>query len=140
MTYICPDCGAADTGNGTCRELFESFLALEFADPAYGEVHLFTVATFMIQHYKYTQDALEWICRNMRSSLNGERSIQNIRDDEARIKNAGIRILRSLEDAPLPRVTWKMTIADVAEQYDGATGYRDLIRQWADSTLQQLGY
>lgn len=129
-----------DTGNGTCRELFESFLALEFTDPAYGEVHFFTVATYMIQHYRYTQDALEWICRNMRASLKGERSIQNIRDDEARSKITGIRILRSPEDPPLLRVTWRMTIADVADQYDGATGYCSLIRQWADNTLQQLGY
>ena len=137
---VCPDCGAKDTGNGTCRQVFESFLALEFTDPAYGEVHLYTVATFMIQHYQYTQDALEWICRNMRSSLKGERSIQNIRDDAARVENAGTRILRSPEDPRMPRVTWKMTIADVAQQYDGAAGYCSHIRLWAESTLQQLGY
>lgn len=139
MTYVCPDCGAVDTGNGTCRELFESFLVLEFVDPSYGEVHFFTVGTYMIQHYRYSPFALKWICRAMRDVLDGKYTIQEIRQElGSQADSNGIVILHKPDDPLLPRVRWQMTIADVAEQYDGAHGYCNLIRLWADTTLRQL--
>lgn len=141
MTDLCLDCGAVDNGIGNCRELFESFLALEFVDPGYGEVHLFTVGTYMIQHYRYTTAAQDWICCQMRASLDGTRTIDEIRSDAADLEKTGSgKILHKPGDAPLTRVRWQMTIADVAEKYDDAASYRKLIRKWADVTLRQLGF
>lgn len=143
MTFVCPDCGAVDTGNGTCREIFDSFLALEFSDPVYGEVHMLTVGTYMIQHYRYTDAALVWICQNMRAFMKGTRTVQEVRDDLNRLEcdNGGKRrILRSPKDSPKSRSVWSMTIDAVAEAYDSPERYCELVRGWADLTLTQLNW
>jgi hypothetical protein len=41
----CTECGTPN-----CVARFDSFLALEFGNPAYGAVHHLTVATYMLQH------------------------------------------------------------------------------------------
>jgi hypothetical protein len=141
MVYICPDCGAKDIGNGSCRDFFDSFLNLEFTDPSYGEVHIFTVGTYMVQHYHYSDVALVWICDNFKRHLLGDRTTEDMRKDDPGILNGGLKktkILRLSSDPPLPRFKWKMTIADVAEKYENAKNYRELVREWTYCTLLQM--
>lgn len=57
----CPECGATWLEDSTCQSVFDEFLVLEYSDPAYGEVHFLTVVCFMIQHGRYSDEALVWI-------------------------------------------------------------------------------
>ena len=48
---VCAYCGAAVPGGAAgCQNLFHEILALEYADPAYGAVHLLTVDAYVLQH------------------------------------------------------------------------------------------
>jgi hypothetical protein len=69
MPNTCSECGAVLQDESSCQEIFDSFLALEFEDPAYGEVHFLTVACFMIQHQRYSDEALAWIAQSLRAYL-----------------------------------------------------------------------
>lgn len=85
--------------------------------------------------------SFRWICKNLRAFLEGTLTIQQIRDDVKNLEEKNIDkpiILSSPEDPPQKQILWKMTIADVAEQYGGAADYRALIRQWAEMTLSQI--
>lgn len=68
-TNTCPGCGAVYQNNLTCESVFDDFLVLEFTDAAYSEVHLLTVACYMIQHGQYSDDALVWIEQRLRDHL-----------------------------------------------------------------------
>ena len=47
----CPLCGAPEVGGEDgCRRIFESVLAKEYDNPAFGEVHLITVDAYALQH------------------------------------------------------------------------------------------
>ncbi len=58
MPTICPVCGAVLPEGSTCQSIFDEFLNLEYTDPAYGQVHYLTVTCFMIQHERYSDEAL----------------------------------------------------------------------------------
>jgi hypothetical protein len=63
MPARCAECGAVLPEGETCQTIFESFMALEFSDLAYGEVHFLTVACYMIQHGRYGDEVLAWASR-----------------------------------------------------------------------------
>src|SRR5512138_3523416 len=79
MPNRCPECGALLADGSSCQALFESLLALEFTDPGYGQVHMLTVACFMIQHGRYSDEALTWIEKNLRAFLEEGQPAQQIR-------------------------------------------------------------
>ena len=57
MRSTCTECGAA-LDETTCQSIFDSFLVLEFSEAAYGAVHMLTVACFMIQYRRYSDEGL----------------------------------------------------------------------------------
>lgn len=61
MVEICSIFGGNWNNGLTCQDMFDEFLALEFSYPAYGKIHMLTVACFMIQHHRYSNPALFWI-------------------------------------------------------------------------------
>jgi hypothetical protein len=69
MPHRCPECGALLSNDVTCQSIFESFLALEFSDPAYSEAHFLTVSCYMVQHNRYSDEALAWIEPRLRDYL-----------------------------------------------------------------------
>jgi hypothetical protein len=141
MPEICAECGAVFEDNEICQTLFDALLVLEFSDPAYGEVHFLTVACFMIQHGRYSDEGLAWIERVMRRYLAEGLSSEQLRKIAAEDTGSDQRtwkVARPADAAPPPRVAWKMTIQDVAEGYQDAQSYRDLVRQWAVQTLDQM--
>jgi hypothetical protein len=141
MPDICPECGALLNENESCQSIFDEFLGLEFSDPAYGAVHFLTVACFMIQHGRYSDEALAWIEGQLRAYLYEGAPPEHIRRQAARETSQSMRtwkVSRPAGAPPLPRVAWSMTIADVAGRYRDAESYRDLVRQWAHSTLQEM--
>jgi len=141
MSPQCPDCGAVFEEEDSCQSIFDSFLVLEFTDPAYGEVHLLTVACFMIQHRRYSDAALVWIEQTLRANLEDGVEAGQIRRQAARETGQGRRawkIIRQPDARPLPPIAWSMTIADVARGYQDAGSYRDLVKRWAAATLKEM--
>lgn len=137
----CAECGAAHQDGGRCQAIFDALLQLEFTDPEYGEVHFLTVTCFMIQHGRYGDEAISWARSMLGAHLNSGLTNAQLRALAAEGMQSGKRtwkILRAADAPPLPRTTWEMTIADVAESYRDAESYRQLVRQWARSTLRQL--
>lgn len=140
MPNTCPECGAALAEGANCQEILDSFLAREFADPAYGEVHMLSVACFMIQHGRYSDEALAWIAPKLHASLEGV-PVQQIRQQAARETAPSARtwkVLRPPDAPPRPRVAWSMTIADVAPHAESAASYCRAVRQWAAATLREM--
>lgn len=141
LIHTCPDCGAILSEDSSCQAIFESFLVLEFKNPVYGKVHMLTVACFMIQHERYSDEALIWIERKLRDYLEGGIPVEQLRLQAAKEANQATRawrVLRRPDAPPLPKIVWTMTIADVASNYKDATSYRGWVIQWASRTLQEM--
>jgi hypothetical protein len=137
----CPECGAALEANASCQAIFDAFLILEFEDPAYGEVHILTVACFMIQHRRYSDEALVWIEQTLRTYLDENTTVAQIRKHAAHETSQSARtwkVTRQPNARPLPKIAWSMTIADVASTYQDAASYCAAVKEWARCTLQQM--
>jgi hypothetical protein len=141
MVDRCPECGAVLSEDTSCQEIFDSFLVLEFSNPEYGQVHMLTVACFMIQHGRYSDEALIWIEQTLRAALEDgvppERTRQRAASDVGQGKRTW-KVTRQPGARLLPKIAWSMTIADVAARYEDAGSYCDLVRQWARSTLSEM--
>ncbi|HEY3345686.1 MAG TPA: DUF5946 family protein [Anaerolineaceae bacterium] len=141
MADICPECGAVLTDHASCQEVFDAFLVLEFSDPGYGEVHMLTVACFMIQHGRYSDTALTWIEQQLRANLEGGIPPAQILRQAAAATNPAKRtwkVTRQPCEPPLPKIAWSVTIADGADQYQDAGSYCAWVRRWARTTLQEM--
>jgi hypothetical protein len=137
----CPVCGAVWPAGASCQATFDELLVLEFTDPGYGAVHFLTVACFMIQHERYSDEGLRWIQSNLRGYLEKGLTNAQVRESARRTTNQPNRtwkVVRAADAAPLPKIAWAMTLADVAGHYTNADEYGDLIRQWARTTLRLL--
>ncbi len=142
MPGTCLECGAILGEESSCQEIFDQFLVLEFSDPAYGAVHFLTVACFMIQHGRYSDEGLAWIAEKLREYLEDGVSIDQIRRQaaqEAGPSRRSWKVMRQASSPPLPKIAWSMTIADVARQYRDAESYCALIQQWARVTVKEMG-
>jgi hypothetical protein len=141
MSGICPECGAVLNGDDTCQTIFDSFLVLEFTDPAYGMVHMLTVACFMIQHGRCSDEALRWIEQKLRANLEEGISTERIRQQaylEADQEVRNWKVNRQLSEPLLPKVAWSVTIADVASNAQDAESYCDWVKRWGRATLQEM--
>lgn len=141
MSAPCPACGAVLPADTNCDWVFGAFLEKDYADPGYGAVHVLTVATFMIQHGRYSDEALEHMQPLLRDFLAGRLSQEQMRRQLGKSANQANRpwkVTRPDGAPPLPRIAWSLTIADVARQAVDAESYRAAIKQWARSTLAQL--
>jgi hypothetical protein len=137
----CPECGAVYQEETSCQEIYENFLVLEFTDPGYGAVHFLTVACFMVQHGRYSDAGMAWIEQKLRAHLEEGVPVEQIRwqaSAEADQSKRGWKVTRSADDAPLPKIAWSMTIADVAGNYRDAGEYQEKIRQWARVTRKEM--
>jgi hypothetical protein len=141
MPTTCPECGAYLNDGTTCQSIFDSFLVLEFTDPDYGKVHMLTVACFMIQHGRYSDEALIWIEHKLRAYLEDGTPIEQIRKQAGREAGQDTRtwkVTRQPGTLPPPKVSWSMTIADIASNYQDACSYCKLVTQWAHTTLSEM--
>jgi len=138
--YNCPDCGAVHPDGSTCPEVFGRLLALEMTDPGFGQVHLFTVACYMIQHNGYSDPALVWMERQLRDHLAGtpaaeirRRSAQEVSQSERKWK-----VTRQPGDRPLPRVAWSRTIADADRAAGDPAAYQAAVTAWARAVVEEM--
>ena len=129
----------------TCQALYDQFLIWEFQDAAYGQVHFLTVATFMTQHGRYTDEAQAWIQTQLYRHLEAGESVPEILRQAQHTTsqvNRTWKVVRGATDPPARKIAWTMSIADVAlaherSEYDAAV-YRAQVTEWARRTLQQL--
>jgi hypothetical protein len=139
----CPECGARLEAGQTCQALFDEFLTWEFEDPAYGQVHFLTVAVFMIQHGRYSDEGQRWIVAQLRAHLEGGVPVTDIRRRAQPAVNQAKRtwkVTRSPGESPAKKITWDRTIADVARAHEAtleAADYCAAVREWARATLRQ---
>jgi hypothetical protein len=141
MSARCPECGAMLSEGSTCQMIFEEFLSLEYTEPAYGQVHFLTVACFMIQHGRYSDEALTGMQSLLRAYLDEQLTAQQLRKHVARGMNDATRtwkVTRQADAPPLPKVVWSLTIADVAQSVQNPEMYCEHVKQWARTTLQQM--
>lgn len=137
---VCPQCGAPQMEEFSCQKVFDEFLQLEFTDPNYGVVHLLTVASFMIQHQRYSDTALVWIEAQLRAHLAGTSPEYIRRQAQTQVDSTGRswKIQRTADDRTLPAIAWSMTIVDVYERYADAASYCALIRAGAQTVLTEM--
>jgi len=141
MSDHCLVCGAYFSEDTSCQAVFDSFLALEFSLPAYGAVHFLTVACFMIQHHRYSDEALCWIEGQLRAYFEQGRLPDQIRQQanrDADQRSRTWKVVRPPDARSLPQVHWSMTIAEVAGHFEDGRQYCALIRRWARSTLDEM--
>lgn len=141
MSERCAECGALLDAGSTCQATFEEFLALEYTNPAYGRVHFLTVACFMIQHRRYSDQALGGIYELLRAYFEEQLTDQQLRQRTASSIGHSSRtwkITRQAGDPPLPFVAWSMTISDVARHMQHPDEYCERITAWARVTLQEM--
>lgn len=143
---ICPECGARWDGV-TCEEIFGDFLVHDYTDPGYGEVHALTVACYMVQHRRYSDEGLRWIARQLRAVLEEGLSNEGLREfarvEARRPEKPGDsgrtwKVTRAPDAPPLPPVAWSMTIVDAFARVRDAESYRAAIRDWARVTLDEM--
>ena len=143
MSKHCVECGAPLSNGSTCQTIFEEFLSLEYTNAAYGQVHFLTVACFMIQHGRYSDEALTWIQSSLKAYLDKDLTAQQLRQHTARGVNNATRswkVTRQADARPLPKVAWSMTIADVAQCIQDPETYCAQVKRWAHITLQQMAH
>jgi uncharacterized protein DUF5946 len=140
MAERCPECGAALSHGSTCQTIFEECLSLEYTNPAYGQVHFLTVACFMIQHGRYSDEALTGIQPLLRAALSEPLSAQQLRERAKRMSEAtrSWKVTRQPDMPPLPNVAWSVTMADVAQSLQDPQKYCEQVQLWARVTLQQM--
>lgn len=141
MSNTCPDCGAISQGENTCQSIFDAFLVLEFTDPTYGAVHFLTVSCYWIQHGRYSDEALVWIAQKLQAYLDEGISTGQMRRQDAQEIAQDKRIwkvTRRPSEPPQAKIAWSKTIVNVASKYRDAESYRDLVKQWARATLQEM--
>ena len=141
MSVLCPECGAVLSEGSTCQTIFEELLSLEYTNSAYGQVHFFTVACFMIQHRRYSDEALAGMQSLLRAYLDEELTAQQLRERARRGMNTATRtwkVRRQTDAPPQPKVAWRLSIADVAQSIQDPQKYGEHVKQWARATLQQM--
>jgi hypothetical protein len=141
MSEHCAECGAVLSEGSTCQTIFEECLSLEYTNPAYGQVHFYTVACFMIQHGRYSDEALTGMQSLLRASLDEQLPAQQLRQRAAKAISDATRpwkVTRQVDVPPLPKVAWSLTIADVAQSMQNPEQYCEHVKQWASATVQQM--
>jgi hypothetical protein len=141
MVTTCPECGAIQTEAMTCQTAFDTFLILEFSDPAYGAVHFLTVGCFMLQHGRYSDEGIKWMYGTLREYLEKELTPTQLRQLAAKDTSSQTRtwkVVRAKDAPPAPKIAWSMTIMDVATQYTDADSYRALITEWGRVTMREM--
>ena len=141
MSPNCAECGANLSEGVSCQSIYESFLVLEYTDYGYGEVHMLTVACFMIQHRRYSDEALIWIEQKLHDYFERGIPVDQIRrraEIETDQTRRAWKVIRQADAPPLPEIAWSMTIVDVAANYQDAQSYCELVERWARITLHEM--
>lgn len=144
MPEQCAECGALLPEGRTCQEIFDLFTTLKYLNEDSLHVHFLLVSCFMIQHRHYSHEALVQVQSMLRASLERPMTVQQLRQLAAQKMNDHTRtwkMNRSEDDPPFPKIAWRITIIDVAQnsqEGQDVEQYCAQVKQWARSTLEQM--
>lgn len=139
MNSKCPDCGAEVSPEMTCQDRFNLCLALEFEQPAFGEVHHLTVVCYMLQHNRYSGQGWAEAVRLLAGFVEGRlmpsevvRRAKSAPDHRDRTGS----ITQGEKKPHFRDVEWTRTIADI--RLGNADTYCEDVRFWATSVLRDI--
>lgn len=144
MPEQCAECGALLPEGRTCQEMFDVFTTLKYLNEDYLHVHFFLVSCFMIQHGRYSNEALIQVQSMLHAFLEKPMTVPQLRQMAAQRMNSQARtwkVRHSEDDPPFPKVAWSITIIDVAQnsqEGQDVEQYCAQVKQWARSTLEQM--
>jgi Family of unknown function (DUF5946) len=141
MSEQCAECGAVLPEGSTCQSIFDELQLLEFTDPAYYRVHFLSVACFMIQHGRYSDEGLAWIQEKMQFSLDRQLTNQQLRQligNETSSATRTWKVVRPPDAAAFPKIAWRLSIVDLVKSAQDPEQYCQQVKQWARTILQQL--
>lgn len=133
----CTKCGCRTAGVGTCRDLFDHCLALEFEHPGtYGAVHHLTVLCYMLQHNGYSGTAWLQARRLLERFLRAQVSPEDIRvelNQYLKLRPHGESLTRASGLDETDPLAWSRDVSVVRTGH-----FRDYcldVVQWAESVL-----
>ena len=141
----CDECGADVPDGGTCRDHFESMLALEWQLPGGPSelAHFLAVGSYGLQHpssMNYTADSLAWLRDAIADALDGRVTVGGLRRRAREVAHVAEHVTRREGDVPVRwEVTrWPMTVADVLAAAPDMNAYLDVVSRWAGSVVRTL--
>jgi len=142
MVEQCAICGARLPTARTCQEIHDSLLGFENTNAVPHRIHFLMVTCFMIQHERYSDEALVWAQSMLRAHLDEQITDQQLLYQLTKGMKGGSRRTwkfgRSADTPPLPKVAWRVTIVDVAQNAQDIERYSEQVKQWARCTLLQM--
>lgn len=146
MSARCALCGAAQIDGMDCQAIHEYLTGYDFTpDNAVPHaIHFLQVTCFMVQHERYSDEALGWAQTMLQAHLDAGMSTRDLRKFvTGRVQGSGSstrtwRFNRASDARPLPKIAWEITIADVARQMGREATYAEMVTRCAHATLQQM--
>lgn len=146
MSTLCALCGAQLLAGQSCEDIHQRLVGYDF-DPRNAvphAIHFLQVTCYMIQHDRYSDEALGWAQEMLRAHLDGGMDEYGLRRFvTSRLAGSDSttrtwRFNRAPHARPLTRVAWSWTIVEVDHQMNLGASYAEAITQWARATLEQM--
>ena len=143
MKTCCPQCGAGLLDGNTCQAIHEELLSFEVLHAVPHSIHFLHVTCFLIQHERYSDEALVWAQSMLRVHLDERLTeaqlLRSLRSEGKHLAPSRTwKFNRSADAPPLPKIAWPLTIVDVAQHLQNAEMYSAQVKQWAHTTLQHM--
>lgn len=143
MSKRCLQCGAELLDEKTCQMIHEELLQYEVHQSIPHSIHFLHVTCFLIQHERYSDEALVWAQSMLRTHLDEHLTeaqlLRTLRfEGRPQTPSRTWKFSRAADAPPLPKITWPFTIVDVAHCLENREVYSAQVKQWARTTLQQM--
>lgn len=144
MSDSCLKCGAILPKESTCQTIHDELLVFESFNAVPHSIHFMHVTCFIIQHERYSNEALVWAQSLLRlhldERLTEQQLLHHLRTEgkSPALRTRTWKFNRSADAPPLPKVAWSVTLLDVIQQLQSAEMYSERVKQWARETLQQM--
>lgn len=100
------------------------------------------VTCFLIQHERYSDEALKWaqtmLQIHLDEQITDEQLLYQLTKGMKSNERRTWRYTRSADALPLPKITWHVTVADVAQNMGDVESYGEQVRRWARCSLEQM--
>lgn len=141
MTERCAQCGATLPEGRTCQTIHEEILGFEYNNAIPHSIHFMHVTSFLIQHQRYSDEALAWAQSMLRAHLDEhmtEQQLHQLLTKGTKDPSRKWKYPRAADAPQLPKVAWSVTIADVARNMQDAEEYCQRVKQWARATVLSM--
>lgn len=141
-TRQCALCGALWPDERTCQDLHDTFLSFENLNGVSHRIHFLMVTCFLIQHERYSDEALKWaqtmLQIHLDEQITDEQLLYQLTKGMKSNERRTWRYTRSADALPLPKITWHVTVAYVAQNMGDVESYGEQVRRWARCSLEQM--